>query len=105
MYPFFIVVAPHVILYCLFHRQHGAARESQMITVNGIVTFYLQDVFPFIVRYEATADENGEVIDINEEMEDCSIDIFKHDLEWKYQIAMQQAVQLDVQKQIAYINS
>ena len=73
-----------------------------MITVNGIVTFYLQDVFPFIVRYEATV-ENGEVIDINEEMEDCSIDIFKHDLEWKYLNEMQRAVQLDVKQKLEYL--
>ena len=75
-----------------------------MVTMNGTVTFYLQDVFPFTVSYEATVDENGELIEVNEEMEDCSIDIFKHDLEWKYMNQMQQAVQLDVQRQIAYIN-
>lgn len=76
-----------------------------MITMNGIVTFYLQDVFPFTVSYEATVDDNGEVIEINEEMEDCSIDIFKHDLEWKYQMALEQAVQIDVNQRTVYINS
>lgn len=76
-----------------------------MITMNGLVTFYLQDVFPFTVRYEATVDENGELVDINEDMEDCSIDIFKHDLEWKYQMALEQAVQIDVNRQLEYINS
>ena len=76
-----------------------------MITMNGIVTFYLQDVFPFTVSYEATVDENGEVIEINEEIEDCSIDIFKHDLEWKYQMALEQAVQIDVNQRTVYINS
>ena len=75
-----------------------------MITMNGIVTFYLQDVFPFTVSYEATIDENGEVFEINEDIEDCSIDIFKHDLEWKYQIALEQAVQIDVNQKMGYIN-
>ena len=76
-----------------------------MITMNGVVTFYLQDVFPFTVSYEATVDENGEVIEINEEIEDSSIDIYKHDLEWKYQMALEQAVQIDVNQRTLYINS
>lgn len=76
-----------------------------MMTIEGNVQFQLQDVFDFVVDYTATVDENGELVEVIDNITDCAVDIYEHDLEWKYLIAMQEAVRLDLQARIAYLNS
>lgn len=75
-----------------------------MIVLNGTVSFLLQDVLPFTVSYEAHV-EAGTIVDLFDTWEDAACDIFKHGLEWKYNEALWEAVELDVQQQIAYLES
>lgn len=75
-----------------------------MITVNGTVSFLLQEALPFTVSYSATVNADCQVIELFDTIEDAPCDIYKHDLEWKYLNAMHAAVRLDIDRQLEYIN-
>jgi len=78
--------------------------RNTMRTLTGKVLFWLQDALPFTVSYTATVDADGQVVEIFDTIEDAACDIYKHDLEWKYSDAMQEAVALDVQRQMHYLS-
>lgn len=72
-----------------------------MITMNGTITFYLRNAFPFTAEYEATID-SGEIVEIIENVTHSSIDYLDCGMEWEFQLALEQAVALDIKNQLDY---